>query len=291
MRDTIFNTIEQLREFITVDTSSDLEVVLPYLLEAEKYVKDITGVELYGLLVTEIKTPTGEQRLVDLLPYAQLPLANFGYYKGIDKLNVNIGNAGITVASTNSLVPASKERIDKLRESFMNSGMDALEQLIQFLEENKNSYSEWESSDAYSYQRLFFVNNAKDFKDSIQRQIGRYEFLEMREFMYLAHIDVQEAIGDAQYTELKEQFEGDILTEANLKLMKYIKPGVCYLALSRIEQNKHWKEEGEKRIKQLRDFLNSNPDDYPKYVASDNYEEQIVSELNTEESGLFGFGI
>lgn len=288
---TIFKEIAELRNFITIDVSSDLSVIMPYLKQAEKYVRDIIGDTLFDMLVEFVQDETTSEVLTKLLPYCQLALANFGYFLAIDKLNVNVGNAGITVASTSSLVPASKERIDRLRESVELSGYDALEELIKFLEKNISDYPEWKDSEAYSYNKQFFINNADDFYKTIHKQITRLQFLSMKEFIALAEIKIKGVVCSELFEELKAQILSEEISNANKILLEDIKPAICYLSIDFQSENPLARNEANCRMETLRLFLNANAEDYPLYLNSTCYSSTLKSDLNDEESGLFTFGI
>jgi len=385
---TIFKEIEQLRDFITIDVSSDLSVIMPYLKQAEKYVRNIIGDTLFEALIEFVngeepqpdtyteevvqnytlndvsdyqnitnwdknnypiikfiyenkvstwfitasslgigtfdpitgvitgisQPPIGgsitinnpisisdiwtvehsggiPEQLAELLPYCQLALANFGYFLAIDKLNVNVGNAGITVASTASLVPASKERIDRLRESVEHSGYDALEEIIKFLEKNIDDYPEWKDSDAYSYNKQFFINNAEEFYKTIHKQITRLQFLAIKEFIALAEIEIKGVVCVDLFAELKSEILSGDISDINKILLESIKPAVCYLSLNKQNEDTLYKNEAARLIETLRLFLNANAEDYPLYLESTCYSATIIADLNSDESGVFGFGL
>jgi len=395
---TIFKEIEQLRDFITIDVSSDLSVIMPYLKQAEKYVRNIVGDELFDQLINFVNgevpityqfeeesitgypmnavtnydsivgltnindilftayyedingtniiasqknssgnnnaifhgsshllgefniyennqsgvhgtltlnqhanmgvwnwkvkiIPSQNPNIEELLPYCQLALANFGYWLAIDKLNVNVGNAGITVASTASLVPASKERIDRLRESVKQSGYDALEEIIKFLEKNIDNYPEWKDSDAYSYNKQFFINNADEFYKTIHKQITRLQFLAIKEFIALAEIEIKGVVCVDLFTELKTQILSGEISDPNKVLLENIQPAVCYLSLNKQNEDTLYKNEAARLIETLRLFLNANAEDYPLYLDSNCYSSTIKADLNSDESGVFTFGL
>jgi len=304
MRNTIFSSIEELRDFITLDISSDFETIKPYIIQAEKEVREITGDELFDLVVEYVnqepedpENPEDEpeddnsERFDLLLPYMRSSLANFGYLYAIDKLNVNVGNTGITVASNNNFTPANEWRITNLKNSLQTSADDSQEELLKFLENNVGDYDEWVDSDAYSFQKKFYINNASEFFNSISKKITRTYFLSLREYVLLSENDVIEAISKELNDEIKAEILNGDVSENNQILLNWIKPAVCYLALSKKEKNEDWRQQGAKNIKQLRNYLNANAEDYPLYLASDCYNVSSSVDYNNANSGLYGFGI
>lgn len=290
---TLFKTIDELFDYITVDISSDFRTIAPYIKQAEKYISDVIGTSLLTSLITLVDEEGTDESLLLLLEKARLPLANFGYMLAISKLNVNVGDAGFTVTVSNNLEPASKWRIDDFRESVESSGNDALEVLIAFLEENKDTYTDWEDSIAYSYQKKFFINNATEFNDSVFLNISRLNFLELKPFIHQIEKSViQPAICQTLFDEIKLQIVDDDLSDENKQLLNtFIRPAVCYLAMDKHTNNENYKLEGMRYAEQLQNHLNDNASDYPLYQASDCYEDPITAvELNSEESGLYIFG-
>lgn len=289
---TIFANITDLRKFITIDISSDLNVIMPYLVQAEKYIRDITGNALFNAAVEYVndEEATANPELDALLPFLQYPLANFGYFHAIDKLNVNVGNAGITVASTASLVPASKERIDRLRESVEQSGYDGLERLIEFLEGNVNDYPQWESSSAYSYNKQFFINNAYEFEKKTHKKISRIKFLKLREFISIAENYIKGITCENLFNEIKDEILSNDISAENQILLKIIQPAVCFYAMNKYEENRTYELESTRLLEKLKIYLIQHAEDYPLFLNSDCFSDTEI-ELNDDDSGLYAFGL
>lgn len=288
---TIFKDIQQIRDYITVDISSTLNVVAPYLSQAEKYVRDIVGDELYDLLVDYVQNGLGANEDYDnLLPYCRLPLANFGYLLAVDKINVNVGQTGITVTVSNNVEPASQWRIDQFKKSLEDAGYAALEELLKFLEKNVAKYTQWTSSNAYSYQRKYFINNASDFQFFTEKNISRLEFLKMKEYIKLSEVQIQGIVCDTLFAELKEQYATKTITVENQKLLNYIQPAVCYSALTKKDDNLIYSNEAKRLMETLRVYLNINAITYPLYIASDCYS-SASEEIDYEDKAVYGFGL
>ena len=293
---TLFKTIEQVKEYITIDISTNINTVLPYIKQAEKFVKDIIGTDLYNSLSYFVNEDGDDSDIEALLPYVQLPLINFAYMLGAPKLAVNIGMAGISTTSNNNLNPADDTRIKDLIRSFASSGYDGLEDLLEFLEENKGTYSAWVSSTAYSYNKQFFVNNAKEMNDSIHIGISRYDFLKLKPFIHqIEQSIIKKAIGTDTFDAVKEEYADDDLSDENeILLLDYIRPAVCYMALNKHKQDQNNELEGRRYLEEMVVFLNENASatQYINYYESDLYSDpdEEVEAINNEDSGFFVFG-
>lgn len=290
---TIFKTIDQVQEFITIDISSDINTILPYIKQAEKFITEIIGTPLLNQLLEHVHEDGEDNNLNDLLTYARLPLINFAYMIGGEKLSVNIGENGITTTEVQNLSPAEEWRMKGLTKSFASAGYDGLEDLLKFLEDNAKSYPKWQQSKAYSYNKQFFINNAKDVNDSIFIDIRRIDFLKLKPFIFqVEQSEIIPTISRRYFNQLKaEILENNISSENAIVLNTYIKPAVCYHALGLYEKNDVYKLEGTKYVEELKDFLNENADNYFYYKDSDCYEEPGTAEdINDEDSGFYAFG-
>jgi len=297
MLKTLFTTIEEIQDYITVDVSSNEKTILPYMLQAEKYTTEIIGKALRAELIEVVHGNEDDESLKELLKVVRLPLANFGYFLASSKLNVNVGEKGFTVTENQNLAPASKWRVDEFKESVELSGYDGLEDLLEFLEENKKAYPNWVSSKAYSYNKQFFINNAWEFDQSIKTEITRLKFLKLKPFIHqVERSEVIKAICPDLFNEIKNQLKNDNITAPNqILLIDYIRPSVCYLAYARKleaedkSDNQFSKLEGDRYVSEMRGYLNDNADNYPLYKVSDCYQDPtaITISINNDDSGLF----
>jgi len=215
---TLFKTIEEIREHITVDISSDFRTIGPYVKQAEKFTTDIIGADLHAELLTVVHNENTDEKLIALLEKVRLPLANFAYMLAIAKLNVNVGERGFTVTVSGNLTPASQWRVDDFRNSVKESANDALEDLISFLETNKADYPTWTASSAYSFQKKFFINNSKDINESVFIDISRLQFLELKPFIHqIERSVILPTMCEVLFQTLKtEILSGEISPEYNL---------------------------------------------------------------------------
>ena len=291
MIQTLFKSINELQDYITVDISSDIRTMLPYIKQAEKYTTDIIGKTLRAKLIDVVHNNLEDENLSQLLEFVRLPLANFAYLKAIAKLNINVGDAGFTVTVSSSLEPASQWRVQDFKESVENAGNDALEELIEFLEENRDVFPDWAESKAYSFQKQFFVNNAYEYEDALKYEISRLEFLKIRRFIHDAEQNqIKPAICSALFAKLKTQIKENNLSKPNKYLIsEFIAPAVCYFADFKMNGSEFSNERGIESVRLLRQYLNENADTYSEYKESACFEDTSTgtTEKNSEDSGFY----
>jgi len=287
----LFTSIDEIREYITVDISSDYRTISPYVTQAQKYTTEIIGKQLHGLLIDVVHNNNDTERLKELLKIVRLPLARFAYMLAISELNVNVSERGFTIAVDNNLEPASKWRIDEFRTSISDSAYDGLEILIEYLEDNTTVFPEWKLSKSFSFQNQFFVNNAKELNETVFIEIKRLDFLNLKQFIFQVEQSIVKPVISVElFNEIKTQILNQNISETNDYILKnYIKAAVCYHAIDKKTPNENYRLEGTRLLEQLRIYLNNNASSYPLYLNSDCYSEPATAlsfSVNNEQNGF-----
>lgn len=291
----LFSEIAQVRDFITVDISSDLRTIKPYIYQAEnRFIKEIIGKDLLEILRTYVENPTPADPDKDaLLEKVRYPLINYAYRFSSDRLNVNISDRGMTVLNTDSEVPAAEWRITNVKDEFLVAAGDGAEDLIEFLEDNKAAYPEWETSDAYSFQKRYFINNAEDVKRVTGKEMKRMHFIKHRQDLNLFETEKIEAVTctdlfDRLKTTIKD---GGATPEEQILLDKFIVPACSWFMLAITDKNEYYKGKAKKEVQALRVYLNENVATYPLFQNSSCYEEGVTPifpiDQNNEDSPIF----
>jgi len=329
MENTIFKTVDEIRAFINADISNNFDTIAPYLYEAKRIprtssIYDILGKAQWEALINwyaDCQLPTEDCPLSKLLHFVRIPLANFAYMIALQKGIVSFGESGLVEISSQNFEPASINKIDIAKKAFASSAYNALEDLIEFLEENVADYPLWQQSEAYSYQRKFFINNAKEFNHTVFSNISRRDYLDMRQYIFQAE---QSFIKPVTCLPLYKKLKAAIRTgtaatsgstgsigsgsssgsgtpspsaalpaEYNALLTEYIYPAVCYMATwLHKPTNENAKTEGTRYIQQLRNHLNEYAAAFLEFQESDCYEDTVTPNRhqNTDESAVFVSG-
>ncbi len=294
MSRTIFLTIAEIKEQISVDISSDIRTLQPYIKQAEtRYLKEIIGTDLLELLRAAVNDEDAiTPELEALLPVVRYPAAHFAYMLAVPQLSLNVGETGIGVTMSGNFEPAAEWRLKNFSISLENTGYDGVEELLEFLETYVADYPEWVLSPAYSFNKKLFVNNAAEFETATMIDIPRLKFLHLRSHLYMFEQNtVKKTISAALADEIKAQIIADTLSPENeLLLNSYIRPAECYFALWKMEDKAELKLEYTRLVEELQAYLNTNAATYPLYEASDCYSTLSVIGLNDEASGFFMMG-
>jgi len=318
----LFKTIAEIKEHLAVNLASNINSLLPYIKRAEsKYIISVLGKDQYKDLMSWYHQDSGsssssgsgipltENEQQDLLEKVQEPLANLAYLLYIPMGNVQASDGGFTVMETTNKKIASQYRIEDLKKSFREAGHEGIDTLLEFLEDNADTYNLWKSSSAYTVFKQFFINTAGDFSEYYNISSSRLTFLAMKSTMKkIEEFEIRQVISKALFDKIKAEIAGTLSADNQTLLDDYIKPAVAHLTIARaaidlpvavtdsglfigsivgekISQKKKAPDpnisaligaaqrDGQAYIEQMERFLNDNPDKYPEYKASDIFDD------------------
>lgn len=290
----LIKSIDDIKNFLSVDISMQTKTIEPYYKPAEQHVIRLLGKEQYEELDDYYNfSDEAVEELDALLPYVQRPVVNFAYFLGLSMLNVSIGENGIAVISNSNLTPASKQRTDDLKADLEKAAYDALESLLEFLEQHTDDYPLWESSDAYTYQYEYLITSARRFDELLRINRSRLTFLNWRPTMAdVETLQIHPLISKDYCDELKTQMKSDTVTEANLVVLPHLQKALAYLTAS-IELDEKYQMRGQQYLMEAKKIMDTSPESYPTYTASTAYVATLTSYQkyeNTEDSKFFVTG-
>ena len=205
--------IETFKKVVKINASLPYESIEPYIEDAlDIYIKPYIGKS-----VIKKAKECPESELCDRLLRALGPLT---LMLATDELGVMFGDSGITVSNVQGQrSPASDTKIAAAKVNLCFRGMQALDRLISYLEENKADYSDY-----------CFIRNATDFQDigmvNIDYSILSYRIM-FPTIRQLQEHNVREMISDKVYEAMKEAFSKSKETPKQKILIEYI---IRYLA-------------------------------------------------------------
>lgn len=213
--------IETLKQVVKVNASLPYESIEPYIEDAlDIYVKPYIGSSVI-LKAKENKESDLHKKLLRALGPLTMMLA-------VNEMGVMFGDSGITVDNVQGKrSPASDAKIAAAKENLCFRGMQALDRLISYLEENKEEYPEYITDNIL---RFCFIRNAAEFQDLGLVDID-YSTLSYR-IMYptirqLQERNVREMIPDNVYETIKDAFSKNEMTPKQKIMVDYI---IRYLA-------------------------------------------------------------
>lgn len=234
----LISDIETFREYVKVNVNTNISVLTPSIAEAERrYIIPLISKGLYDDLLAYVDgSDESNETFNELLEQVQIPLANLAFWLYIPSGNVMIDDAGIHVLKNDNYSPASQFRIEDLKESVATAGFDALDNLLEFFEENKDEFADWTASDSYTIFHELMLSTAKEFSKHYNINNSRRTFLAIRHIIkHVQETFVKKVLGDELYEELLEQLTSDgsdTISTENETLLRYIHPAIAYLTIA-----------------------------------------------------------
>jgi len=257
--DTLFKTMPEIQEFVTVDISGNFKTIIPYLSEANKWLLKGLDKATLDLLIEYVNdaNPSTDETLDNLLPYARRVLANFAYAIGVKRLGVFVGENGAMEFGNSNLTPLSAERLEAIKTEFFSSGYNALEMLILFIQDNKTDYAD---TYAYLFDNSFFVSTASDLNSLIFTEIQNRDYFEMKPDIFLIETEIEGIITPEVTALLKTAISEDDLTDDQETLLSFIRPAeACLAYAAKFKSEKH-ELKGRELLERLRVFYTTLTD-------------------------------
>ncbi|HNX87707.1 MAG TPA: hypothetical protein PKH58_01380 [Paludibacteraceae bacterium] len=263
----IITTIAQLKDRIATVKGADIKRYEPYLATADLFLQsELIGSTLYGKL-----NATGNETL---LTRCQDVVALKAYHDAIPFLDLIETETGFGVVSSggSNLVPASRERVDKLIAQTEIRLSGAIELLLQHLEETTAYHTDWATASAYSIIHDSYIFTLTEFRRYARYDASRLEFVKdapkiQRAIRYIIEPVISRELSLAIITQLKAGNLNDankvIIEDLRFALALYVtgEPVAASASLAKVK-----------------DVLYTNPDSYPEFKASNIYTAFLAQE-------------
>jgi hypothetical protein len=247
---------EELRSFIpNVNSTFDFDKLRNFIKSScEKYIKPILGKITYDYLVAYYESGTlssdqgsgsgsgsgsggssteKEEIYKNLLQKCQYALASISFFHGFHLLNIKFGDSGVFVDQDEKKRGTYKYEETEVKNSFKEEGYNAIDIILEFLEENKAIFTDWVASDSYTLTHGHFINSANEFNKYYSRiNSSRLVFLNLIPFMQIVEdFNILPAIGRAYYDELKDQINKDNISADNLIIINKLRYALAHLSI------------------------------------------------------------
>lgn len=236
----LFKSTTQLKEYATVSGNGDFNGYKASLRVVEnKFIIPILGDEQYKELNEAVNSGEGEDQFSDqeknLLEKCRMAIGPLFCYVHADKTDISFTESGIRRAETDGLKTAYQYQKNDFKTANLAEGEDALELLLQFLEEHKEEYESWTSSKSFEKYRSLFIKSGFEFNEFFPSATPYRNYWAMRTKM----LDIEENtirpfLGDAIFDELKE-IDANVLsnfTDLEYKLLFKIKKAIANLTVA-----------------------------------------------------------
>lgn len=224
----ILKTLDLFKTAVpTANAISHFEDVEIYIKSAELWTKNnVLGKDLYDII------DAAEFNDADLLQLCRNVIANYAYWDAIPFLDLTHTNQGFGVVQNNNLVPASKERVEKLRAQCIVRRDNEVENLIEFLLQNSAWHEAWKGSTVFDDMFSSLLPTLRIYR--------RYHDIQDRstlEKLKGSIITVQntwiaDVISQVYVDHLVEAQKDDDFTPADNVIIGMLRAAVCKLSLA-----------------------------------------------------------
>lgn len=290
----LFKTIDQVRTHFKISSTLKLVDITPAINLVEnkrEYLKEYIGDDLYNALSSHVKDDGTTEKYKNILEYVRPVIVNFAFFHAVDKLDLNLSSNGFVVDSTSTSAPASANRVNKFKENCWDDAHIALNNLLLFLEENADTYSDWKDSDAYTEYFEIYLKNSYDFRKHVD--IDMLTFVNWRATIkVIQENDIVPIISTELSNQIISEIKNDNVAAVNLNLLNLILPALAYLTSAEKTANDRHKNLGDLYVGRIRRLLDENEDDYPLWAYSDVYPARTTyqEKENDEASGIIKLG-
>jgi len=235
----LFTTIDEIKNFLPIGAGNDFLKLKPHIQNAEnKYLKVLLGAGMYDELqefyeaeypAEPTKTQEATKILLEKVQHAVIHLA---YYLGFDFMNVTASSAGFQRTESDKLKGLYKYQEDNLKQYFSDSGFNALDDVLVFLEDNIEHFGEFKLEPNYNALKQSFLPTVKIVEEiPFNMQGSRLTLLALQPSVkFVEDTTIRTTLGDVIYLALKEEMVSDNPDAGYVALLPYIRKPLVYLA-------------------------------------------------------------
>jgi hypothetical protein len=235
----LFSSVNEIKTILPIGAGNDFNRLKPHIENAEnRYIKPLLGVPMYEELREFYETeypqePTEVQELTKkLLEKVQFATIHLAYFAGFDFLNATVSDAGFQRIETERTKGLYKYQEDAIKVFFSESGFNALDDVLVFLEENIELFHEFKNHENYTIYKKAFLPSVK-VVENIPFNIhgSRLIFLALQPAIaYIEDTAIRTVLGEEIYAEIKTGMQNDEPVAKVKDILPFIRKPLIYLA-------------------------------------------------------------
>jgi hypothetical protein len=224
---------------LPIGVGNDFNRLKPHIANAEnRFIKPILGLDMYNALVTlygtdESQVPSTDEILRrELLEKVQFAIIHLAFHVGFDFLNVSVTDAGFQRIETERTKGLYKYQEDAIKEFFAETGFNALDDILVFLEKNIDSFQEFLTSDNFNKLIASFLPNVQSIED-IPFNIHRSHLIFLALQPSIAYIEdtaIRTTLGETIYAQVKTEMVKEQIEAKYTLLLDHVRKPMIYLA-------------------------------------------------------------
>lgn len=220
----------------------DINLLKPYLEMAEKrYLQKVLGKEQFTDLETAYQnsikeTPVAlDQEDIVLLHYCRQVIVPLSFYLGADNLDVSVDATGIRRSENENKKTAYQYQKNDFLKNQFNLGLERMDNLYGFLEENIDDYPLYAASEIRAGLNKLLIRSLADFERQVSIRESFWLFLHLRDIM--EDVELTRVIPNMgeHYETIKSKIDSDQnLTADENEILTYAKKTIANLSLNEV---------------------------------------------------------
>lgn len=202
---------KQISPFVPVSSSLSFQKMQSSFESVEQqYVLPLLGEAMMQRLQTvSDNPPEGDLLAPQLTQIARRAVANLAFWHNFDALNLRISDQGFQRQGSADWQGAYKYQEDRLRSRFKNAGFNALDYLLDFIEDHIDDFPEYKTSPCYDDRSKAIVRSAREANHYVFINSSHIVFMRLRgEFRTVEEYDLCSVLGDELYRRLRKWLSG-----------------------------------------------------------------------------------
>ena len=205
------------------------------------------------------------------------------FLESIPFLDVVSTNTGFGVVRTNTVAPASKERVEAIIQACRSAANDYMDILLAFLEKNAGDYADWNKS---SLAEGSLIPTVAVFDAVEDINLSRTKFVSLKQSIFQLEFTKYKSV-------LSAEFMSELQTGSDTIVKPWIQRSLVFAALADFEKKQnpdapvmHMLNKANDSLQKALSYLQANLETYLTY-ATYGYEAPYNNETDGEESGFF----
>ena len=235
----LFQNVLEIKAILPIGVGNDFNRLKPHIENAEnKYIKPLLGLDMYNALETLYGTEQSQEpdeteaNRRELMQKVQFAIIHLAFHIGFDFLNISVTDAGFQRIETERTKGLYKYQEDSIKAFFAETGFNALDDILTFMESNIDAFEEFMNSKNFNKLITSFLPNVKTIED-IPFNIHKSHliFLALQPALsYIEDTRIRPALGEAIYATVKSEMVKAEPDAKTLLLLDYIRKPLIYLA-------------------------------------------------------------
>lgn len=272
----LVNNITTLKGHIPTIVAGEFTTYSTYMSDANAWIRrELLGSTLYDLIKN---LTSADLTHAELVLRAETVVASKGYINCIPFLDLIQTESGFGVVRTDKIAPASPERVKSLIAGTQLKLSDAIEELIDYLEETESYHEAWKGSPAYTLLSDTYIQTLREFSRYAQFEGNRFDFIKFKpKLLDAINLRICPVISEDLSDQIIEQLRDGDITELNTAILENLRFAMALFAIGEEKTATPY-------LMRVRKVIMTTPDNYLAFKNSTLYA-TIIAQTTTENSG------